>query len=81
MGVPTSEVGYTSATTGRGNHEVQDGHLVALDLKSMVDISCYKNGRLKNLKQRFSVINFIIQDHKIRTEDVIQMDASQILVI
>jgi hypothetical protein len=23
MGVPTSEVGYTSATTGRGDHEVQ----------------------------------------------------------
>jgi hypothetical protein len=22
MGVPTSEVGYTSATTGRGDHEV-----------------------------------------------------------
>jgi hypothetical protein len=27
MGVPTSEVGYTSATTGRGDHEV---HVVAL---------------------------------------------------
>jgi hypothetical protein len=33
MGVPTSEVGYTSATTGRGDHEVQDGHVVTLDLK------------------------------------------------
>jgi hypothetical protein len=28
MGVPTLEVGYTSATTGRGNHEVHKGHVV-----------------------------------------------------
>jgi hypothetical protein len=35
MGVPNSEVGYTSATTGRGDHEVQDGHVVALDKKKM----------------------------------------------
>jgi hypothetical protein len=26
MGVPTSEVGYISATTGRGDHEVHKGH-------------------------------------------------------
>jgi hypothetical protein len=31
MGVPTSEVGYTSATTGRGDHEVQKGYVVALE--------------------------------------------------
>jgi hypothetical protein len=30
MGVPTSEVVYTSATTGRGDHEVHKGHVVAL---------------------------------------------------
>jgi hypothetical protein len=30
MGVPTLEVGYTSATTGRGDHEVHKGHMVAL---------------------------------------------------
>jgi hypothetical protein len=29
MGVPTLEVGYTSATTGRGDHEVHKGHVVA----------------------------------------------------
>jgi hypothetical protein len=34
MGVPTSEVGYTSATTGRGDHEVHKGHVVALEKKS-----------------------------------------------
>jgi hypothetical protein len=30
MGVPSSEVGYNSATTGKGDHEVQKGHVVAL---------------------------------------------------
>jgi hypothetical protein len=33
MGVPTSEVGYTSATTGRGDHEVHKGHVVTLGKK------------------------------------------------
>jgi hypothetical protein len=33
MGVPASEVGYTSATTGRGDHEVHRGHVVALGKK------------------------------------------------
>jgi hypothetical protein len=31
MGVPTSEVGYTSATTGRADHEVHKGNVVALE--------------------------------------------------
>jgi hypothetical protein len=35
MGVPTAEVGYTSATTGRGDHEVHKGH-VALEKKNYV---------------------------------------------
>jgi hypothetical protein len=30
MGGPTSEVGYNSATGGRGGHEVHKGHVVAL---------------------------------------------------
>jgi hypothetical protein len=30
MGVPSSEAGYTSATTGRGDHEVHKGYVVAL---------------------------------------------------
>jgi hypothetical protein len=30
MGVPTTDVGYTWATTGRGDHEIHKGHLVAL---------------------------------------------------
>jgi hypothetical protein len=33
MGVPASEVGYTSATTRRGDHEVHKGHVVALGKK------------------------------------------------
>jgi hypothetical protein len=31
MDVPTSEVSYTSATTGRGDHEVHKGHVVGLE--------------------------------------------------
>jgi hypothetical protein len=30
MGVPVSEVGYPSATTGRGGNEVHKGHVVVL---------------------------------------------------
>jgi hypothetical protein len=33
MGVPTSEIGYTSATTGREDHEVHKGHVVAMGKK------------------------------------------------
>jgi hypothetical protein len=33
MGVPALEVGYTSATTGRGDHAVHKGHVVALGKK------------------------------------------------
>jgi hypothetical protein len=35
MGVPTLEVGYTSATTGKGDHEVHKGHVVALEKKDI----------------------------------------------
>jgi hypothetical protein len=31
MGVPTSDIEYTSATTGRGDHEVDKVNVVALD--------------------------------------------------
>jgi hypothetical protein len=33
MGVPSLEVSYTSATTGRGDHKVHKGHVVALKKK------------------------------------------------
>jgi hypothetical protein len=35
MGLPASEVGYTSATTGRGEHEVRKGHVVTLERKKI----------------------------------------------
>jgi hypothetical protein len=35
MGLPTSEVGYTSATTGKGDHEVHKGHMMALGKKTV----------------------------------------------
>jgi hypothetical protein len=39
MGVPTSEVCYTSTTPRRGDHEVHDGHVVALGKKNISDYS------------------------------------------
>jgi hypothetical protein len=33
MGVQILDVGYTSATTGRGDHEVHKGHVAALGRK------------------------------------------------
>jgi len=39
MGVPTSEVGYTSATVRRGDHESSYEHVVALEKNfSYIDI-------------------------------------------
>jgi hypothetical protein len=41
MGVLTLEVGYTSATTGRGVHEVHKGHVVALGKKNIaITVRC-----------------------------------------
>jgi hypothetical protein len=39
MGIQTSEVGSISATTGRGDHEVHDGHVVAL--KKLIEDQIY----------------------------------------
>jgi len=36
MGVPTSDVGYTSAMPRREDHDVHKGHVVALDQKKYV---------------------------------------------
>jgi hypothetical protein len=36
MGVSALEVGYTSATTRRGDHEVHKGHVVALGEKKVL---------------------------------------------
>jgi hypothetical protein len=46
MGVPTLEVGYTSATTGRRNYEVHKGHVVAL------------GGQEKEKKNHQSILNY-----------------------
>jgi hypothetical protein len=46
MDIPASEVGYTSATTGKGDHEAHKGHVVALD----------KNNKKTFRKCRYSVI-------------------------
>jgi hypothetical protein len=45
MGVSTSEVGYDSATTGRGDHEVHKEHMVALEKRKekITSIHCIKH--------------------------------------
>jgi hypothetical protein len=43
MGIPASEVGYTLATTGRGDHKVHKGHVVALEKKKQ-----FSNSRICN---------------------------------
>jgi hypothetical protein len=35
MGVPTSEVGYTLATTGRGDHQFHKGYVVTMGRKTL----------------------------------------------
>jgi prolyl-tRNA synthetase len=42
VGVPTSEVGYTSATTRRGDHKVHKGHVVALAKKIKIKLKIKK---------------------------------------
>ena len=42
MGVPTSEVGYTSAMPRREDHEVRKGHVGAFDFKKKKNLSWYK---------------------------------------
>jgi hypothetical protein len=37
MSIPSSKVGYNSATTGRGGHEVHKGHVVAKKLSYGAD--------------------------------------------
>jgi hypothetical protein len=45
MGVPTAEVGYTSATTGRWDHQVHNAHVVALTQINLIDYSVLSNGK------------------------------------
>jgi hypothetical protein len=49
MGVPTTEVGYTSATSGRGDHEVHKRHVVALGREKNASA---QNHRFQNDKGR-----------------------------
>jgi hypothetical protein len=39
MGVPPLEVIYTSTTTGREDHEVHKGHVVALEKKNYINVT------------------------------------------
>jgi hypothetical protein len=46
MGVPTSEIGfgYTSGTTGRVDHKVHKGHVVAMPKKTSAFSGKYSTG-------------------------------------
>jgi hypothetical protein len=57
MGVPASEVGYTSATTGRKDHEVHNGHMVALEKerKKRHIVSTSSHNVLKRKRFQFSL--------------------------
>jgi hypothetical protein len=61
MGVPTSEIGYTSVTIGRGGHEVHKGHVVALE-----EISSSSKHRLmwRLDLQLISIVNIICHHGK-----------------
>jgi hypothetical protein len=72
MGAPSLEVGYTSATTGRGDHEVHKGHVVALGkkkeltipyfLKSDFQISCLmcaKFGTIISVQSYCEIVSFV----------------------
>jgi hypothetical protein len=55
MGVPTSEVGYTSATVGRGDHEVHKGHVGALRGKNEVNLQYPLIRRMSGLRTGMDV--------------------------
>jgi hypothetical protein len=58
MCVPTSEVGYTSATNGRGDHEVHKGHVVG-GIRFLKKHSRYN--RKKELKKQNSYTDLPFQ--------------------
>jgi hypothetical protein len=55
MGVPTTEVGFTSAITGRGDHEVHKGHVVVLARGGM----SLNNAMISKLELRSAEMPFI----------------------
>jgi hypothetical protein len=57
MGVPTSEVGYTSVTTGRGDHEVHKRHVVGRGKKFFQSMCC-KNKNVITLMNSIQMLWF-----------------------
>jgi hypothetical protein len=66
MGVPTSEVGYTSAITAREDHEVHRGYLVALAQKKNI-LAIFRN--FLTSFQTINNYNYInkFYDHKMQS--------------
>jgi hypothetical protein len=57
MGVPTSEVGYTSATTGREDHGDHKGLVVALGKKRRKNLLI--EAKINSLAKKKLFMNFI----------------------
>jgi hypothetical protein len=62
MGVPSSEVGYTSATTGRGDHEVHKGHVVAFGGEKYESRVMMVKTRTITIKGKLAFSHFLIKN-------------------
>jgi hypothetical protein len=66
-GRPSSEVGYTSSTTGRGDHELHKGYAVALGEKNMKQVK--KLGNKYMSKIELTLLRIIdVTEHKVDYE-------------
>jgi hypothetical protein len=60
MGVPTSEVSYTSAMPRREDHEVHKGHVVALDQNNITYITQHVILKCNDEEYYFYVYVFVL---------------------
>jgi acyl CoA:acetate/3-ketoacid CoA transferase beta subunit len=72
MGVPASEVGYTLATTRRGDHKVHKGHVVALAKKKKAIDVVYTNSVVFNVTNK--------QDLRLKLQVSNQSHTSQVFI-
>jgi hypothetical protein len=68
MGIPTSEVSYTSATARRGDHKVHMGHVVALGGESTLHTQTSNHNDLNfiiviNVQEECSKMFAILPNH------------------
>jgi hypothetical protein len=73
MGVLTLEVGYTSATTGRGDHEVHKGHVVALGGGKFIQLYNEPNifNVIKSSRVRWAGHVELMDDNELPKQDIV----------